>query len=130
MMGYRFMAQLRCYYTVHRPFVESRDAGCSEKEEDGMQAASRRIWFSASRKRANLGGDWKGGSYDTSRREGAAEEEEEHEGAGENCALDREPGTIVGIMKPRRDFSLFSRARRNDISNDWLCDPFGWRDRT
>jgi len=56
-MGYRFMAQLRCYYTVHRPFVESRDAGCSEKEEDGMQAASRRIWFSASRKRANLGGD-------------------------------------------------------------------------
>jgi len=36
----------------------------------------------------------------------------------ENCALGHEPGTIVGIMKPRRDFSLFSRARRNDISND------------
>lgn len=33
------------------------DGGRSGREEGGMQAASRHIWFSASRKRASLGGD-------------------------------------------------------------------------
>lgn len=54
MMGYRFMARLRRYYTVHWPLVGDKDR--SGREESEMQAASRRIWFSASRKRASLGG--------------------------------------------------------------------------
>lgn len=40
---------------------------------------------------------------------------------GEDCALDRGPGTIVEIMKPRRDFSLFSRARGETISRMTDC---------
>lgn len=57
MTGYRFMARLRHYYTVHWPFAADKDGDRGGREESEMQAASRRIWFSASRKRSSLGGD-------------------------------------------------------------------------
>lgn len=63
--------------------------------------------------------------YESAKAPGRDAGEEGHEGAagggGRDCALDRGPGTIVEIMKPRRDFSLFSHARGETISRMTDC---------
>lgn len=132
MTGYRFMARLRRYYAVHWPFAGDKDGGHCGREESEMQAASRRIWFSASRKRSSLGkGRGRGGGIkgrelcDTSRRKrrrGAGEEgHEEGRGGGGGKRLRFGPRTrdYCRDNEAKARFLPFQpRARRNDISND------------
>lgn len=109
MMGYRFMARLRCYYTSS---AVRRGGAEEEEKENGMQAASRRIWFSVSRKRACLvrweSTERKGSCAKREAKGGFPETKGMKEWKGRRIVLWTADLAIVDIMKPRRDFSLFS----------------------
>lgn len=121
MMGYRFMARLRRYYTCIGRSSEwgegGGEGGRKGREKGEWDASSIETYmvfgFKKTGEFSKVGGWWKGRKLCAIReaKGGSSGEEGYEEWKGRRIVLWTADLAIVGIMKPRRDFSLFSRTQ-------------------